>query len=102
MADFLNYQSDEVVVFEKPTVFVEECAYLPAISIPVQTKSHFSCPKHWLPYLHSLLHGVTNLLVIGWSGGERHFLKQVVPVLAKNSALTLTIVSDTEGSAIQT
>jgi hypothetical protein len=49
-----------------------------------------------------LLQGVSNLLVIGWSGAEEHFLKKAVPVLSNSAELTLTVVSDTERSANET
>lgn len=102
LSDAINYQIDDFVVMDEPRVVVEKWVCVPAISIPVQTKSHFSCPESWLSFLETLLEGVGNLLVIGWSGAEQHFLKRVVPVLNKNTDLTLTVVSDTEGSANET
>ena len=68
----------------------------------MQRKSHFSCPENWLSLLDTLLEGVNNLLVIGWRGGEEHFLKKAVPVLNKNASLNLTVVSGTETSANET
>ena len=65
-----------VLVGHEPGVVVGEWVYLPAISIPVQTKSLFSCPQNWLSLLENLLLGVSNLLVVGWRGGEEHFLKE--------------------------
>jgi hypothetical protein len=102
ISDSIHYENDVVAVLDEPRVVVKEWVYLPAISIPVQTKSHFSCPKHWLPILQAQLDGLSNLLVIGWRGGEEHFLKEVVPVLNKNPDLNLSIVSDTEQSANET
>ena len=87
---------------DEPRVVLKEWVYLPAISVPVQTKSHFSCPQNWLPLLETLLVGVRNVLVIGWRGGEEHFLKRAVPVLNKNADLKLSIVSDTQTSAKET
>jgi hypothetical protein len=91
-----------VAVLDEPRVVVEEWVYLPAISIPVQTKSHFSRPQNWLPLLETFLAGVSNVLIIGWRGGEEHFLKRAVPVLNKNADLQLSIVSDTQTSAKET
>jgi SIR2-like domain len=102
LSDSIRYESDQFVVLDEPRVVAGEWVYFPAISIPVQAKSHFSCPRDWLPPLDNLLDGVSNLLVIGWRGGEEHFLKRVVPVLNKNADLKLSIVSTTEASAKET
>jgi hypothetical protein len=89
-------------VLDGPDVKVENWLYFPAISIPVQQKSHFSCPQEWLQQLDTLLDGVSNLLVIGWRAGEEHFLERVVPVLNKNAGFHLSVVSQTATSANQT
>jgi len=102
LSDSIHYQSDQFAVLDEPGVVVGEWVYLPAISIPVQTKSHFSCPQDWLSLLENLLLGVSNLLVVGWRGGEEHFLKRVVPVLNNNAHLNLTVVSANETSANET
>ena len=102
LCDSLHYQSDAFVVTVEPRLVIEKWVYIPAISIPVQRKSHFSCPENWLSLLDTLLEGVNNLLVIGWRGGEEHFLKKAVPVLNKNASLNLTVVSGTETSANET
>jgi hypothetical protein len=54
--------------FAKPLV--------PAIAIPVQTKSeeHFECPVAHREYLVNMLPRVTKILVIGWQAKEAHFL----------------------------
>ena len=102
LSDSLRYEDDQFAVFDKPQVAVNDWLYFPAISIPVQTKSHFSCPQHWLPDLDSLLEGVTDLLVIGWRGAEEHFLKRAVPILNRNPDFRVTIVSGTNSSANET
>jgi len=102
ISDSIHFQNDVFAVLDEPSVVVKKWVYLPAISIPVQTKSDFSCPQDWLPLLDASLNGVSNLLIIGWRGSEEHFLKRVVPVLSKNTDLNLTIVSDTETSANET
>ena len=102
LSDSIHYEDDQFAVLDEPRIVFKEWLYFPAISIPVQTKSHFSCPQKWLPHLDSLLDGVANLLVIGWRGGEEHFLKRVVPILNKNPDFYVTIVSDTETSAKET
>jgi hypothetical protein len=102
LSDSIHYDSNQFAVLDEPRVAVKDWLYFPAISIPVQTKSHFSCPQEWLPILDTSLDGVSNLLVIGWRGGEEHFLKRVIPVLNKNPDLNVSIVSHTETSANQT
>jgi len=99
LSDSIHYENDKFAVLDEPRVVVKDWLYLPAISIPVQLKSHFSCPQEWLPHLDTLLDGVSNLLVIGWRGGEEHFLKRVVPILNKNDDFHLSIVSHTDASA---
>jgi SIR2-like domain len=102
LADDIRYRNNQFTVLDGPNVKVEDWLYLPAISIPVQQKSHFSCPQEWLPQLDTLLDGVSNLLVIGWRGGEEHFLERVVPVLNKNAEFHLSVVSHTATSANET
>lgn len=102
LSDSIHYEQEVFAVLNEPRIVVNKFVNIPAISIPVQTKSHFSCPRDWLPYLETLLDGISNLLVIGWRGGEEHFLKRAVPVLNKNGALNLSIVSHTETSAKET
>jgi hypothetical protein len=102
ISDSIQYENDVFAVLDEPQVVVKEWVYVPAISIPVQTKSLFSCPENFLSLLESFLDGVSNLLVIGWRGGEEHFLKRAVPVLNRNVDLNLTIVSDTDRSANET
>ena len=99
ISDSLRYAADEFAIIDPRTVITENRAYFPALSIPVQKKSHFSCPSHWLPLLDEQLRDVTNLLIIGWSGGEEHFLRRVVPVLNTSDSLAITVVSDTDGGA---
>jgi len=102
LADSIRFQSDSFVVMEKPSAVCRGYAYVPAISIPVQTKSDFSCPQDWLPPLEQSLEGVTNVLVIGWRGSEEHFLNKAVPVLNKNAELAVSVVSDSAESAQDT
>jgi hypothetical protein len=102
LADSLRYQSNDFAIMHQPAVLSARHAYFPAISIPVQKKSHFSCPETWLPFLEKQLEGVSNLLIIGWRGSEEHFLKMAVPVLSKNAELSISVVSNTDKSAQET
>ncbi len=47
----------------------------PGIAIPVETKSNFECPSDHLDCLCKHLGKVTNVVTIGWSAQEQHFLK---------------------------
>jgi hypothetical protein len=47
---------------------------LPAIAIPVETKSVFECPPDHIEVLKELLPKVTAILTIGWRATEQHFL----------------------------
>ena len=102
LADDIRYENNRFVVLDEPRVAVKNWINFPAISIPVQQKSHFSCPQEWLPLLDRLLDGVSNLLVIGWRGAEEHFLERVVRVLNKNADFHLSVVSQTPTSANET
>jgi hypothetical protein len=102
LADDIRYKDNQFVVLDEPRVAVNNWINFPAISIPVQQKSHFSCPQEWLPLLDTLLDGVSDLLVIGWRGAEEHFLERVVPVLNKNADFHLSVVSQTGTSANET
>jgi len=56
-------------------VFVDDTtARIPAIAIPVASKSAFECPKDHVALLTRLLPEVTAILIIGWRAGEAHFL----------------------------
>jgi hypothetical protein len=48
---------------------------LPAIAIPVQTKTeqHFECPQNHRYYLVKMLPNITKILIIGWQAKEAHF-----------------------------
>ena len=48
---------------------------VPAIGVPVETKTDFECPDSHLKCLRDMVSSVTKLLIIGWRGAENHFLK---------------------------
>ncbi|MFZ3201654.1 MAG: SIR2 family protein [Candidatus Acidiferrales bacterium] len=52
---------------------------IPAIAIPVQTKSdeYFECPRAHLNYLAEMLPHITKILIIGWQAKEAHFLRML-------------------------
>jgi hypothetical protein len=46
----------------------------PALAIPVEKKSEFSCPPEHLTALANALPNVTKIITIGWRATEQHFL----------------------------
>jgi len=52
-------------------------ALYPAIAIPIEKKSEFECPIEHLNALRSCLPEVKKILVIGWRGSEKHFMKEL-------------------------
>lgn len=50
---------------------------LPAIAIPVETKSEFECPRSHLEALDLCVEQTMKILVIGWRGTENHFLSRL-------------------------
>ncbi len=57
---------------------------LPAIAIPMQTKTEqsFECPSSHLEYLLKMLPYITKILIIGWQGKEAHFTQMLRRKLA--------------------
>lgn len=58
-----------------PTSHVNNHLAVPAIAIPVKSKTNFECPESHLEKLAKLLPEVSTVLTIGWRGGEEHFLQ---------------------------
>ena len=63
------------IVDSHPIGRIEKTPLIPAIAIPVETKTDFECPSSHLDYLRQMVSSVTKVLVVGWRGAERHFLK---------------------------
>ena len=62
---------------DPPEIFSFEAPIVPAIAIPVQTKTQdtFEWPPFHRDLLLKLLPSVTKILIIGWQAKEAHFLK---------------------------
>jgi hypothetical protein len=70
---------------------------VPAIAIPVETKTEFECPESHLDCLREMVDSVTKLLIIGWRGAENHFLR-----LLRDSGLrevTAQVIADRRENA---
>lgn len=61
---------------------------VPALAIPVVSKSNFVCPDDHLGALRKLLPQVTHIAAIGWSAGEQHFLDLLTANLKQHVAVT--------------
>lgn len=48
---------------------------VPALAIPIAQKANFVCPRAMLDRLRESLGKVTSIVIIGWRGGEAHFME---------------------------
>jgi hypothetical protein len=51
--------------------------WLPAIAVPLENKATFECPDSHLAAMREWLPEVDRMLIIGWRGGEQHFLTEL-------------------------
>jgi hypothetical protein len=58
-------------------VFDDNTVGYPAIAVPVENKSNFSCPPEHLDALAKVIPKVTKIVAIGWRATEKHFLKML-------------------------
>jgi hypothetical protein len=62
---------------QSPVTSFKDTRLFPAIAIPVQSKLTYECPKQHVDTLHSLIPQVTKILIVGWRGTEKPFLKNL-------------------------
>jgi hypothetical protein len=74
-ADGLKVTNRFKMVNEHPIGLVNGTPMVPAIAIPVETKTGFECPDDHLAYLRQNIRSITKILVVGWRGTENHFLE---------------------------
>ena len=75
-ADRLDLSENYQVVMEYPIgVLPGARPAIPALAIPLTTKEEFECPREHQEVLERCIPRVSKLLVIGWRGAERHFLR---------------------------
>ncbi len=72
-------------------------AIIPALSIPVATKSVYECPQEQQQALIDALPEVDKVLMIGWKVGEKRFLDSMAERMKK--APRIMVVSSSEGKA---
>jgi hypothetical protein len=82
------------------TTYSEGRHFVPAIAIPVQSKSAFQCPGYHLSRLREMLPQVDRILTVGWRAQEEHFLR----LLAEHATnpVRLFIVSGNSKAAEET
>jgi hypothetical protein len=69
---------------------------LPAVAIPVESKTTFMVPPSHLELLRQRLLGVTHVLIVGWQANEKHFLDFLAESIPVNgSPLSLCVVDKT-------
>jgi len=84
-----------------PQIHTEERLFaIPALAIPVVTKSDFVCPTSHLNHLSALIPSVTKILTIGWRGAEQHFLKMLSENL--KTEVSVMVVCGTEEAGAET
>lgn len=75
MENALNLKvSEEIEIRRDWRTGVRGTAWVPALALPVQNKSHFVWPADQQERLVAQLPEVNRILVIGWRAMERHFL----------------------------
>ncbi len=72
---------------------------IPALSIPVATKSEYECPDDHQRVLAQSFQNVTKVLVIGWRATENRFLRSFAQGIGRNRPHFL-VVSRDEPSAV--
>lgn len=63
--------------------------YLPALAIPTLSKSSFVCPSEHVDDLRECVERVSQIAIVGWRGGEKHFLE----ILAKGLKSSVDVIA---------
>ena len=100
MAPSLNV-SDQIRIHRARPLAKDETnmPLFPAISIPVETKTTFECPKEHLEHLCDQLGKVTRILIIGWRAAEKHFLALLKQHLRGKVRIEAVLGSDADALA---
>jgi hypothetical protein len=103
LSNNIDYSQDFEIVSEIPAFNSGATRLFPALTVPAEKKTQFSCPDSHVNVLKSLLPKVTKLLIIGWRGAEKHFLDMAGPILDQaTGVLKIGIVSGTGKSCSET
>lgn len=102
-ADKIKYTNDFEIVDQIPAFNQGAKRLFPAITVPAERKTKFSCPDKHIDVIKAILPNVTKLLIIGWRGAEKHFLDMAGPILNQSkAALKIGIVSASRNSCSET
>jgi hypothetical protein len=102
-AAFLQISDRYTVVGEYPMLKKDDASVFPALSIPVENKDEFSCPRAHIEALETTLPQVTKILTIGWRATEQDFRTKLQYALAsKSGSPDLMIVSGDANGANET
>ena len=75
--------------------------YLPQLVIPIREKDEFVMPSNTVDYMDYFLSNITDILVIGWKGGEEKFQQLLSRKLAgKTPSITVVNHKDTSIAGI--
>lgn len=93
--------SDQFRFITRPPVLItDNRTGYPALSIPVEKKDEFSCPKSHVEALRAFLPRVTKIITVGWRAMEQDFLNMLRVGLS--GPQELLIVSGDERGANET
>jgi SIR2-like domain len=73
---------------------IDDWLAIPAIAIPINSKSHFECPSSHLTNLIQYLPQVDKILAIGWRAKESHFMTLLTTHLRRLRALWVVSKND--------
>ena len=99
-ADRLEFTGTFVITNQHPAQKDGTRPLLPAIAVPVQSKSEFECPYDHLDVLKKCIPRVDKLMAIGWRGAEDRFKE----LLAKgiSDTVPIQIVAEKLDAAVET
>ncbi|MGZ4487681.1 MAG: SIR2 family protein, partial [Nocardioides sp.] len=73
-------------------------AWLPALSIPVRSKSEFTMPEGHRVEMVADLAKVTTMIAVGWRARERHFLQLLQDEMPSRPARLVAVAESTEAA----
>ncbi len=80
--------TDPILIAESRSFF------FPAIALPLQEKTNFECPQAHIDEMRRAVRQMTHLLIVGWRGSERHFVRE----LAEQGAVPSHVLIACKGS----
>jgi hypothetical protein len=87
---------------KRPTITEGEIYFsLPAIAIPTVLKQTFVCPKEHVDALKRIIPDVTQIAIVGWRAGEKHFLNLLKSGLG-NKPVKLIAACGTKAATVET